>query len=291
MKQDEKSIATRVSLVSIFGNIALTSFKLIAGILAHSNVMVSDAVHSASDVVSSLIVIAGVRISGKKADQDHPYGHERFESVAAILLVVILVVVGGMIGWKALQSMINGSYQEMELPGLLALIAAVVSILGKGWMFLYTRKYAKQIASAALNAEAWHHLSDALSSIGALIGIGGALLGVPVLEPLASLVICLLILKAAFDIVKDAINQMVDRSCDKETEAAIEACIRSQSGVLQVDMLQTRLFGNKIYVDTEIRVEGTMTLVESHAIAERVHEALEQTFPQIKHVMVHVNPG
>ena len=288
--KDAQKIATQVSLVSVIGNIILTAFKLLAGILAKSQVMISDAVHSASDVVSSLIVIAGVKISGRKADDDHPYGHERFECVAAIILAAVLVIVGGTIGIKAMKSIISGGYREQAMPGLLALIASIVSIVAKGAMFFYTRVYAKQINSTALMAEAWHHLSDSLSSIGALIGIAGARMGVPILEPIASIVICLLILEAAYDIFRAAIDQMVDKSCSEEQENAIRECVRTQEGVADIDMLQTRMFGNRIYVDVEIAVDKNLTIEEGHDIAERVHDALEQQFSTVKHVMVHVNP-
>ncbi|MBR5931179.1 MAG: cation transporter [Lachnospiraceae bacterium] len=288
--KDAQRIATQVSLVSVIGNIILTAFKLLAGILAKSQVMISDAVHSASDVVSSLIVIAGVKISGRKADDDHPYGHERFECVAAIILAAVLVIVGGTIGIKAVKSIISGGYREQAMPGLLALIASIVSIVAKGAMSFYTRVYAKQINSTALMAEAWHHLSDSLSSIGALIGIAGARMGVPILEPIASIVICLLILKAAYDIFRAAIDQMVDKSCSEEQENAIRECVRTQEGVADIDMLQTRMFGNRIYVDVEIAVDKNLTIEEGHDIAERVHDALEQQFSTVKHVMVHVNP-
>lgn len=286
-----QKVAVRVSVVSIAGNLLLTVFKFLAGIFAHSGAMVSDAVHSASDVVSSIIVIIGVKAAARKEDEGHPYGHERFESVAAVVLAAILVIVGGTIGISALESIIDGSYREMQMPGTLALIAAIVSIVCKTAMFFYTRVNAKAIHSTALKAEAWHHLSDALSSVGALIGIGGAMLGVSVLEPAASILICLLILKAAVDIFRDAINQMVDKACDEETVKKLQECIESQEGVEDIDLLNTRMFGNKIYVDVEIAVNAERTLKEGHDIAEKVHDALEENFSQIKHVMVHVNPA
>ena len=288
--ENVQKVAVRVSMVSIIGNLVLTIFKFLAGILAHSGAMVSDAVHSASDIVSSIIVIVGVKIAGKQEDENHPYGHERFESVAAIILAVILVVVGGTIGINAIKTIASGSYKEMQTPGMLALIASIVSIVAKTAMFFYTRVNANKILSTALKAEAWHHLSDALSSVGALIGIGGAMLGVAVLEPIASGVICIMILKAAIDIFRDAIDQMVDKSCDAETEKNIRNCIKGQEGVDYIDMLHTRMFGNKIYVDVEIAVDPNKSLREGHEIAERVHDALEENFSQIKHVMVHVNP-
>ena len=282
--------ATKVSMVSIIGNLILSAFKAFAGIFAHSGAMVSDAVHSASDVFSSIIVIIGVKISARDSDKDHPYGHERFECVAAIVLAVILFITGLFIGINAVENITGGSYQELTIPGLLALIAAVVSIITKEAMFWYTKHYAKKLDSGALMADAWHHRSDALSSVGALIGIAGARLGFPVLDPIASLVICAFIVKAAYDIFKDAIDKMVDHSCDKETEDALRQCALSQNGVLSVDLIQTRVFGNKIYVDIEIGADGTKTLSEGHAIAEQVHAAIEKEFPKVKHIMVHVNP-
>ena len=158
-------------------------------------------------------------------------------------------------------------------------------------MFWYTRYYAKKIDSGAVMADAWHHRSDALSSVGALIGIVGARHGYPVLEPVASLVICIFILKASFDIFKDAVDKMIDRSCDCETEDAVRSCVLQQNDVEGIDMLKTRVFGNRIYVDIEIAVNGNKNLFEAHEIAEKVHEAVETQFPKIKHIMVHVNPA
>lgn len=285
-----QQVATRVSLVSIVGNLLLSAFKLFAGIAGHSSAMVSDAVHSASDVFSSFIVIIGVRIAARKPDKEHPYGHERFECVAAILLSVVLFLVGLGIGAGALRTILSGEYGDLSVPGGLALIAAIVSIVTKEAMFWYTKVNAARIQSPALMADAWHHRSDALSSVGALIGIGGARLGFPILDPIASVVICLFILKAACGIFKDAIDRMVDHACDQKTETALRQCALDQEGVLGVDLLQTRVFGSVIYVDMEIAADGSRTLREAHAIAEAVHDAIEAAFPQIKHIMVHVNP-
>lgn len=282
--------ATRVTLVSIIGNLILSAFKLLAGILAHSGAMVSDAVHSASDVFSSIVVIIGVKFSSKASDREHPYGHERFECVAAIILSVVLFLTGLMIGFDALKNIFGGNYQDLQIPGVLALVAAILSIVSKEAMYWYTKINAERIDSSALMADAWHHRSDALSSIGALIGITGARMGFPILDPVASLVICIFIVKAAIDIFMDAINKMVDHSCDEATEQAIAECARSHDGVLNVDFLNTRVFGNKIYVDIEISADGNRPLNETHAIAEKVHDAIETEFPKVKHIMVHVNP-
>ncbi|MGN0154286.1 MAG: cation diffusion facilitator family transporter [Lachnospiraceae bacterium] len=287
---DFETTATRVTTVSIIGNLILSCFKLIAGIFAHSGAMVSDAVHSASDVFSSIVVIIGVKISSKDSDKEHPYGHERFECVAAIVLSIVLLITGLAIGRNALENITNNHYDELAIPGLLALIAAILSIVAKEAMYWYTRINALRIDSSALMADAWHHRSDALSSIGALIGINGARMGYPILDPIASFIICIFIVKAAFDIFVDAIKKMVDQSCDEATEAAMCSCVKQQQGVLRIDYLSTRVFGNKIYVDIEISADGNQTLNEAHEIAEQVHDAIEAEFPKVKHIMVHVNP-
>ena len=289
---DNNQIAMKVSAVSIVINLVLSVLKLIAGIVAYSGAMVSDAIHSASDVGSTLIVIVGVRLSGKQSDQEHPYGHERMECVSSIILSGLLLATGIGIGISGLGNIVKStSGKAIEIPGMLALIAAVVSIVVKEWMFWYTRGAAKKINSGALMADAWHHRSDAMSSVGAFVGIFGARMGYPILDPIASVVICLLIGKASIDIFRDAVDKMVDRSCDRQTEESIRRTVLSVEGVKRVDLLQTRLFGSKIYVDLEIAADGTQTLDEAHQIAEHVHHAIEHTFPDVKHCMVHVNPA
>ena len=217
MENNFEKVAMKVSFVSIVTNVILSVFKLFAGIFAHSGAMVSDAIHSASDVFSTFVVIIGIKISSKESDKEHPYGHERMECVAAIVLATILAITGLGIGSSAAEKLIAGHYETLVVPGMLALIAAILSIVVKEAMFWYTRINAKRIDSGALMADAWHHRSDALSSVGALIGIGGAQLGFPVMDSIASLVICIFILKAAYDIFKHAIDKMVDKACDEET--------------------------------------------------------------------------
>lgn len=281
----------RVSWVSVVVNLLLSAGKLLAGIVAHSGAMLSDAVHSASDVFSTIIVMVGVQLSSRQADDDHRYGHERFESVASVALALILLETGLLIGWKGLKTIFSGSYADLTAPGALALAAAVVSILVKEWMYWYTRSAAKKIGSDALMADAWHHRSDSLSSVGALVGIAFAMVGYPILDSVASVVICLFIVKAAVDIFRDAVDKMVDRSCDRQTLEAMTGLILAQPGVVRLDLLQTRLFGARIYVDAEIAVDGGLSLCQAHAIAEQVHEAMEAGFPMVKHCMVHVNPA
>ena len=287
VQTNHSKLAMQVSRNTIIGNFVLTAFKLAAGILGHSSAMLSDAIHSASDVFSTLIVMVGIRISGKKADGNHNYGHERLEAVAAILLAVVLAATGVFIGYSGVRSILAANYGGLQVPGTLALIAAIVV---KEGMFWYTRQAADKIHSAALMADAWHHRSDALSSVGSLVGIAGAQLGLPILDPIASLVICLFILKASYDIFMSAVRQLVDQSADPEVESAMAKTIRSQEGVLRLDLLRTRQFGSRLYVDVEIAADGNQTLFAAHAIAEQVHNQIEAQFPTVKHCMVHVNP-
>ncbi len=283
--------AMKVSMVSIAVNLLLSLGKLAAGLIAHSGAMVSDAVHSASDIFSTIVVVIGVKLSGKAADREHPFGHERLECVAAIVLAVILLITGLFIGLAGARRVLDAQSEPLPMPGLLALVAALVSIAVKEGMFWYTRGYARRLGSSALMADAWHHRSDALSSIGALVGIAGARMGLTVLDPLASVVICAFIAKAAFDIFRDAVNKMVDHSADAATEAAIRACVAGHAEVRRIDLLRTREFGNKLYIDLEIAMDKSLTLAQAHAIAEDVHDDVERAFPQVKHIMVHVNPA
>lgn len=291
MDREFTQTANRVSAISIAANVFLSLFKLVAGVVAHSSAMVSDAVHSASDVFSTIVVIIGIRLASKGADKEHPYGHERLECVAAIILAMVLFVTGLGIGISSLGKILDGSWRTVQVPGGLALVAAVISIAVKEAMFWYTRFYAKKIDSGALMADAWHHRSDALSSVGALVGIGFSMVGYPIMDSIASLVIFCFITKAAIDIFADAIRKMVDHSCDEETEQKIREVVLESQDVLGIDLFQTRIFGSKIYVDLEIAVDGNRTLWDAHNIAEQVHDHIENEFPKIKHIMVHVNPA
>lgn len=287
---NEAKVIRNLSLVSVIGNAVLSGFKLFAGIFGHSRAMISDAIHSLSDVLTTIIAFIGVKISKKAPDNSHPYGHERIECVASLFLGLLLMVTGLGVGKVGLQNIISGNYGSLAVPGVIALIAAIISIVGKEAMYWYTRHYAKLIGSAAFMADAWHHRSDAFSSVGSLIGIGGAMLGFPIMDSITGLVICLFILKVSFDILKDAIVKMLDTSCGEEYEAELRQFIETQPDVICVDMIHTRMFGNKVYIDTEIQVDGNKSLRESHDIAEHVHNSVETHFLDTKHIMVHVNP-
>ena len=291
MEKDFQRTANTVSIVTIIGNVILSVFKFLAGFIAHSHAMISDAIHSASDVFSTIVVIIGIKLASKAPDKEHPYGHERLECVTAIILAIILFITGLKIGVDALENIFQGNQSELSVPGSLALVAAIISIISKEAMFWYTRYYAKRIDSDALMADAWHHRSDAFSSFGALIGIGGARLGFPIMDSIASLFIFWFIAKAALDIFKDAIDKMIDHSCDEETEKHIRECVMKTENVIGIELLRTRIFGNKIYVDVEIKVDSIYTLEEAHIIAKEVHNTIEETFPKVKHIMVYLTPG
>lgn len=286
-----RRIVNKASLVAITGNIILAIAKFTAGVIGHSHAMISDSVHTASDVFNTLIVMAGVKLASKEADDKHPYGHERFECVAAVILSVILVFVGLGIGSEALTHILGGNYNDLTVPGRLALIIAACSIFTKEAMFWYMRYCAKRTDSSALLASAWHNRSDALSSISSFIGIGFAMLGFPVMDSVASLLISVFILKAAFEIFRDSTGKMVDHACDDVMMQQIRDTIMQNIHVLGIDELKTRVFGNRVYVDIEISVDGKSTLQAAHDTAHCVQESIQKKFSKVKHVMVHVNPA
>ena len=287
-EQNAKRVTMRISAVGVVCNVALTLFKLIAGIVANSAAMVADAVHSASDIVGSFVVMIGAVISNKAPDTEHPYGHEKLECIASVILGNILVAGGALIGYNGILKIVSG--ETLTAPGTLALIAAVASIVVKEALYWYTTLGAKKINSVSLKAEAWHHRSDALSSIGSFVGILGARLGVPVLDPIASVVICLFIFKVAYGIFRESIDRLIDHACCDETVEQMRETLAAVPGVLAVDDIKTRLFGSRTYVDVEIAADGDLPLREAHAIAEAAHHTLEREFPEVKHCTVHVNP-
>lgn len=287
---EESKRAQRVSLVNLAGNAVLTLFKLTVGLLAGSGALISDGVNSASDVLSTLIVLAGVALAGKEADKEHPYGHDRFECVAGLLLAMILFFTGVSIGWSAVKDIFCAG-GAMESPGGAALAAAVVCIGAKEWMYRYTMAAAKKLGSVALKASAWDHRSDSISSLGVFAGILGARLGFPVLDRLAGLLVCGLILRSAVAVFREAVSKTVDRACDDETAARLCQTVECVEGVSRIDVLRTRQFGSGIYMDVEIAVDGRLSLTEAHAIADQVHDAVEAAEPAVRHCMVHVNPA
>lgn len=290
LRNDNEQIAMEVSRNTIIVNALLSFLKFMCGISGKSTAMISDAVHSASDVLSTIVVMVGVKLSNKESDEQHPYGHERMECIAAILLGGMLFLTGAGIAITGIKKIVLYNQNDLAVPRGIALIAAAVSIVVKELMYWYTRIAARKIHSDALLADAWHHRSDALSSVGSFIGIIGAQLGFPICDPIACVVIAIVILKVAVDIIVEGFRKMVDESCDNNLVDCMRKTVLVQDGVIGIDDMKTRKFGTKVYVDIDIAADGKMQLIEAHKIAERVHFAMKKTYPEVKHCMVHVNP-
>ena len=289
MNSEERfGIAMKTSKITITTNILLSAIKLFAGIVGRSGAMIADAIDSFSDVLSTIAIMMGLKLAKQPADEDHPYGHEKMEPIVAKILASVLLITALIIGFNSIKNIINGT---TVVPAKIAVYAAILSIIVKEWMYRYTVKGAKKIESSALMADAWHHRSDAISSMGTLIGIVGARMGYPILDPLASLVICVLITKVAIDIYKQAINQLIDHCADAKTIENIKNEIEKTNGVISIDELKTRVSANRLYVDVEICVNSALSVCEGHEIAERVHDTIENLDNRIKHCMVHVNPS
>lgn len=288
MKSNEQ-IAMKVSLVTMLANIALSIGKLLVGFLSKSNAMISDGLHSASDVFSTVIVMVGVIVASKASDKEHPYGHERLECVAALLLAMMLFITGCMIGYQGVKILVLQKHPVLQYS-VLASGTAILSIVVKEMMYWYTKIAADKIHSGAMLADAWHHRSDALSSIGSLIGIIGFYFGYSMFDAIASIVISLCIMKVSWDIFYDSIYKMIDHACNDELVTRIIDTILLEEGVQSIDLIKTRMFGNKIYLDVEISANAKDTLEHTHAIAHHAHDIVEAQFPEVKHCMIHVNP-
>lgn len=284
--EERTSIGVEVSKNTIGVNAVLGAIKVIAGIIASSNAMIADGIHSFSDVITTIGVIIGLKLSGKPDDKCHPYGHEKMESISSLFLAIMLFAVAIMIGYSGVKSIILG---QIKNPGILAVWAAILSIVVKEWMYFYTMKYAKKINSSSLKADAWHHRSDSLSSIGALVGIIGARMGWPVLDSVAAIIICIVIIKVAYDVLKQSINQLIDASADEEIISDINEKINNIEGIRHIDSVKTRQHANRVYVDVEVSVDSKLTVEEGHEIAMNIHEDVEKN-ENIKHCMVHINP-
>lgn len=282
-----KNECIKVSIITLITNSILSIFKLISGIIGRSSAMISDSIHSISDVISTIIVIIGIKLSNKKSDKVHQYGHERFENVASIILSFLLLITGLLIGIKG----INNIYtKKFVIPTTIPLLAALISIITKEWMYWYTIKVSKKYNSDSLKADAWHHRSDALSSVGSLIGIYASIKGLIYMDLIASIIIALIIIKTSIDIFIESIRKMTDTSCNEETINNIKDIIMNTNGVKSIDILKTRLFGNKIYIDLEISADKNITFQESHTICHKVHDEIETKIKDVKHCMIHINP-
>lgn len=285
---------TKVTLVGSIGNLVLLCFKFVAGIVAGSAAMVADAVHSLSDFLTDLIVLVFIRIGAKPQDADHDYGHGKYETLATLL--VALALIGAAIGIIVTGSLKIARWlqgETLEMPGKLALWAALLSIAVKEILFRYTIAKGKALESQAVVANAWHHRSDSLSSIGAAIGIGGAiLLGErwAVLDPLASVVVGAMLVKVAWDLLKDSTGELTDSSLPEETEREIEEIICAFTEVSEPHNLRTRKIGNRIAIEAHVRLDGSMSLDAAHEIATAIERKLKDRFGKATLVTLHMEP-
>ncbi|MDD7608419.1 MAG: cation diffusion facilitator family transporter [Bacteroidales bacterium] len=293
MERDKK--VYRVTLLGSVVNLLLLVFKFVAGVLGHSAAMIADAVHSLSDFVTDLIVIVFVKISSKPEDADHAYGHGKYETLASCIIGLALIVVGVMMGYNAVVKIVdvvrNGT--ELASPGIIALAAAVLSIVLKEWMFHLTRKVAREVDSPAVEANAWHHRSDALSSVGTAIGIGGAvLLGSKwaVLDPIAALVVSVFIVVQAAKILSDAIGQLMEKSLPRDVEQRICEIVYEEEGTSDIHHLRTRKIGSQISIELHVRMNGYLTLREVHDKSIAIEKRLRAAFGDSTYINLHVEP-
>ena len=293
MMNREKQIF-RVTFLGSFVNLLLVVFKFIAGIVGHSAAMIADAVHSLSDFITDIIVIIFVAISGKPEDSDHSYGHGKYETLATAVIGIILFFVGvGILisGIKAIVGALQG--EPLQAPSLLALIAAVISIVVKEALYHYTVKRGKALDSSSVVANAWHHRSDALSSIGTAIGIGGAVfLGEQwrILDPIAAVVVSIFIVKVAVELIKPCIDELVERSLPEEVEQRIHALILQSPQVSSPHHLRTRRIGGYIAIEVHIRMDGQISLSEAHQVASDIERRLKAEFGEKTHIGIHMEP-
>lgn len=284
----------RITLAGSIVNIVLLVFKFIAGILGHSAAMIADAIHSLSDFLTDIIVIVFVRLSSKPADHDHDYGHGKYETLATSVIGMALAVVAVMLGWDGIEKIIYVMQgNQLESPGIIALWAAILSIVLKEWIFRATRKVAKEENSKALEANAWHHRSDAMSSIGTAIGIGGAVMlgdSWAILDPIAAIVVCILIIVTAFKIIRQASGELLEESLPKEIEDKIEQIAYQDPLVSDIHKLHTRRIGNIIAIEMHLRMPSDITLAKSHIHATSIEKSLKQEFGNGTHIMLHIEP-
>jgi cation diffusion facilitator family transporter len=284
----------RVTITGSIVNIVLLVMKFVAGILGNSAAMVADAVHSLSDFLTDIIVIVLVKLSSKPADKDHDYGHGKYETIATSIIGIALIAVSLMLAWNGIDKIIfvvKGG--DIESPCMIAFIAAIVSILLKEWVFRVTKKVALEVDSQALEANAWHHRSDALSSIGTAIGIGGAVLlgnSFAVLDPIAAVIVSVFIFIAAYRLLRQASGELLEESLPKETEDKIEEIVYRDSLVSDIHNLHTRRIGSIIAIEMHLRLPGDISLEESHRHATAIERALRDEFGSGTHIMLHIEP-
>lgn len=284
----------KVTIVGSIVNFLLLVFKFFAGIAGHSAAMLADAVHSLSDFITDIVVIVFVRIAGKPEDKGHDYGHGKYETLATAIIGLLLLCVGFGIFWNGASSIytfLRGG--QLESPGVVALVAALVSIVSKEILYQYTVIQGKKLNSQAVIANAWHHRSDALSSIGTAIGIGGAILlgdHWRVLDPVAAVVVSFFIMKVSVRLLIPCVDELLEKSLPEDVEKEIEQTVLSFPGVSRPHHLRTRRIGNYYAIELHVRMDGKITLEEAHSTATAIENKLKEMFGKGTHVGIHVEP-
>ncbi len=281
-------LKTRASYVGAAINVFQTLIKISFGILGQSAALVADGIHSLSDLLSDLLVIIAVRLGSREADHEHPYGHRRFETIATVILGVGLIAVGGAIAWSVMERMAHP--EHLPVPNGLSLAIAAVSILVNEWLYQYTKRIAKKTRSKLLLANAWHQRSDAISSLVVLFGIGAVMLGYPLADAIAAVVVALMVAKIGLNLVLESIKELVDTSLSPELVAEIKTAINAIDGVEGVHLLRTRQMGEDALIDAHIIVDPRITVSEGHMIGDIVRDDLIRRFDDVMDVLVHVDP-
>ncbi|PRX29432.1 cation diffusion facilitator family transporter [Orenia metallireducens] len=288
MKAENRyNLSKRVSVVGLIVNIALAIAKIIVGFLFRSKALVADGFHSVSDIASTLVVMFSMKISELPPDKEHPYGHGKAESIGTKILGIILILTGFGLAKGALENIFSA---EIAIPGKLVLWVAILSIISKELLYRYTIKVGRMIDSKAIMADAHHHRSDAFSSIAALIGAGGALLGYPVLDPLAGLVVALFIIKLGFEVLLDAIDELMDAVPSQDKMEEIKDQIESLDNIIDIGDIKLRSYGPRFFVDLEVVVADDLTVVEGHKVAVKVRDKIKELHPSVEEVLVHIDP-
>ena len=280
--------SNKVTILSILLNIGLTIMKILAGVFGNSTAIIADGLHSASDIITSIGILIGNKISRKPRDEEHQYGHEKAESLVAFVLAAVLIIVAVEIGYKGVAALFN--LNEIQVPTLLPLIVALISIGVKEYQYQITIRVAKKINSSSLKADAWHHRSDALSSIAAFIGIGGAMLGCKILDPIASIIVAIVVVKVGIDILKSACDELMDSSISKQDIGEIKSMIDNNQKIYGIKDFKSRKYGSVAYIDMSIFIDKAKTLEEAHDIADDLEHNIISTLSYIKEINIHTEP-
>ena len=280
--------SNKVTLITILLNIGLTILKILAGILGNSTAIIADGLHSASDIITSIGILIGNKISRKPRDDEHQYGHEKAESLVSFILAAVLIIVALKIGYDGVKELFN--INDILIPNALPLIVALISIGVKEYQYQITIRVAKRINSSSLKADAWHHRSDAFSSIAAFIGIGGAMLGFKILDPIASIIVAIVVVKVGANILKSACNELMDSSISKQDICEIESLVDKDDEIYGIKDFKSRKYGSIAYIDMSIFIDKSKTLEEAHDIADNLEHSIISNLNYIKEINIHTEP-